>query len=811
MTKDGSGGINTPDPRTPLVLGKAISMDTDTLAPASDDNSVTDPVCGMSVSSTSPYQASYQGQSYYFCCDGCQKLFVSNPQQYLQPAGNKSASPHGHHHSQPKAPGKAAAGAAASGYTCPMHPEGQSDKPGICPLCGMALEPVQPSLDEQENPELVDFRRRFWRSLPFSLVVFVLAMLGMSISGLSLAWRNWLELLLSLPVVLWAGRPFFQRGWQSLHQRSPNMWTLISLGTGAAFVYSLAGTLLPGIFPASFRNQGQVEVYFEACVVIVSLTLMGQILELKARSRTSEAIKALLKQVPKTTSRVKADGSEEQVPIEDIVIGDQLRIRPGEKIPVDGLVLDGRSTVDEAMLTGESLPVVKLPGDNLIGATLNNNGTLLIQAQRVGSDTVLAQIVALVVAAQRSKAPMQRLADRVSGYFVLAVVAIALLTLFGWGLWGPAPSWAHGLINAVSVLIIACPCALGLATPMSIMVSTGMGARRGVLFHDATAIETLDRMDTLMVDKTGTLTQGEPSYAGGISTSKLDENELLQVAASLEQYSEHPLAKALLAAVKKRGLKLQTITDFESLPGLGIQGQWQGRPVAVGNGQFMEQLGVNPDAVRTALRLWPQQHASGIFLGVDGQLAGLLAVADPIKPNTSSALDALREQGIEIILASGDAETAVKKVAKSLGITQALGGMSPQDKLQQLEQLQRQGHVVAMAGDGINDAPALAGADVGIAMGNGTDVAMSSAQVTLVKGDLKGIVIARKIARATCRNMRQNLWFAFFYNAIGISVAAGLFYPITGWLLSPMVAALAMSLSSVSVIANALRLRLAAI
>ena len=749
-----------------------------------------DPVCGMTVTEKSAHAHVHSGHSYYFCSAGCKTKFAASPQKYL---------------AAPEAPPQAAVAGAT--YTCPMHPEVRQDHPGSCPKCGMALEPEMPSLDEAENPELLDFRRRFWWTLPLSITVMVLAMLGHRFHWFDMQVQSWIELVLSLPVVLWAGAPFFVRGWQSLRNRSPNMWTLISLGTGAAFVYSLVATLAPQVFPASFMSMGRVAVYFEAAATIISLTLLGQLLELKARSQTSAAIKSLLGLAPKTARRIADDGSEADIPLTHVHIGDRLRVRPGEKVPVDGLVLDGSSAVDESMLTGEPMPVTKRSGDKLIGATLNTTGALTMQAERVGSGTMLSQIVQMVVQAQRSKAPMQRMADTVAGYFVGAVVAIALLTLVAWGIFGPAPSWSYGLINAVAVLIIACPCALGLATPMSIMVATGRGATQGVLFRDAAAIENFRQIDTLIVDKTGTLTEGKPVFHSALPLPGFDADGLLRLAASLDQGSEHPLADAIVRAARDKGLALAPVEGFTSASGIGVQGQVEEHALALGNTVLLQQMGISVAALEAQAETLRRGGASVIYLAVDGQLAGLLAVADPIKASTAEALAALTAAGIRIVMATGDGVGTAQAVAQKLGITEVFGEVQPADKLALVVRLQKEGRKVAMAGDGINDAPALAQADVGIAMGTGTDVAMNSAQVTLVKGDLRGIATARALSNATMANMRQNLGFAFVYNALGVPLAAGVLFPWTGWLLSPMVAALAMSLSSASVITNALRLR----
>lgn len=755
-----------------------------------------DPVCGMPATTQSTHRHEHAGQSNFFCSARCRDKFVAAPEQYLKPE------------SLAKAPALPENGPTGTIYTCPMHPEIRQDHPGHCPKCGMALEPVMPSLDDEENPELKDFQRRFWWTLPLTVIVTVLAMFGHQLGWFGMATQSWVELVLSIPIVLWAGWPFFARGWQSVVNRSPNMWTLIGLGTAAAFVYSGVATVAPGVFPQSFVAMGRVAVYFEAAAVIISLTLLGQILELKARSQTSAAIKSLLGLAPKTARRIEADGSEVDVPLTHVHEGDLLRVRPGEKVPVDGLVTEGSSSVDESMLTGEPMPVTKRSGDKLIGATMNTSGALVMRAERVGSATVLAQIVQLVAQAQRSRAPMQRMADHVAGYFVMAVVGIAVLTLLAWGFFGPQPSWVYGLINAVAVLIIACPCALGLATPMSIMVATGRGATQGILFRDAAAIENFRKVDTLIVDKTGTLTEGRPSFNRVVPAAGFSEDEILRLAASLDQGSEHPLADAIVRAAKERGLALSKADSFESSTGIGVRGKVDGKSLALGNTALMAQDGVEIDiSMQGSAEALRQEGASVMSLAVDGRLAGLVAVSDPVKANTPAALETLRAAGIHIIMATGDGQTTAKAVAGGLGITEVYGEVKPADKLALVEKLQAQGRVVAMAGDGINDAPALAKADVGIAMGTGTDVAMNSAQVTLVKGDLRGIATARKLSQATIANMKQNLGFAFIYNSLGVPLAAGLLYPFTGWLLSPMIAALAMSLSSASVIANALRLR----
>jgi Cu+-exporting ATPase len=721
---------------------------------------------------------------------------------------------HTHHaHTAPHGAPAAAPTAHPAGtiYTCPMHPEIRQDHPGHCPKCGMALEPLLPALDDDENPELRDFQRRFWWTLPLTVIVTLLAMFGHRAGWFGMATQSWIELALALPVVLWAGWPFFVRGAQSVAHRSPNMWTLIGLGTGAAFVYSVVATVAPGVFPQSFASMGRVGVYYEAAAVIISLTLLGQLLELKARSQTSAAIKSLLGLAPKTARRIAPDGREEDVPIGHVHVGDLLRVRPGEKVPVDGVVVEGSSAVDESMLTGEPLPVGKRAGDKLIGATLNTSGALVMRSERVGAQTMLSQIVQMVVQAQRSKAPLQRLADRVAGWFVMVVVAIALTTLFAWGLFGPEPSWVYGLINAVAVLIIACPCALGLATPMSIMVATGRAATQGVLFRDAAAIERLRQVDTLIVDKTGTLTEGKPAFHRAIAVPGQADDEVLRLAASLDQGSEHPLADAIVRAARERGLALSKPSQFESSSGIGVRGVVDGRQLALGNSALMQQVGVSVEPLQPQAEALRAEGASVMHLAADGTLLGLLAVSDPVKASTPEALATLQAAGLRVVMATGDGLTTARAVAQRLGLSEAHGEVKPADKLALVQRLQREGRTVAMAGDGINDAPALAQADVGIAMGTGTDVAMNSAAVTLVKGDLRGIATARLLSGATIANMKQNLGFAFVYNALGVPLAAGLLYPFTGWLLSPMVAALAMSLSSASVVFNALRLRRAAL
>ncbi|MDQ1108379.1 Cu+-exporting ATPase [Stenotrophomonas rhizophila] len=755
-------------------------------------NTVKDLVCGMDVNpDTTAHHARHAGSDYHFCSDGCRRKFIAAPQRYLDPAS---------HIAEPVPAGTL--------YTCPMDPEIVQEGPGTCPICGMALEPKMPSLDEGENPELTDFRRRFWWSLPLSIATMTLAMLAMTplLHSVPPGVRVWIELVLATPVVLWAGWPFVQRWAQSIRNRSPNMWTLIGTGVLAAYGYSVVATIAPGLFPPSFQQHGHVGVYFEAAAVIISLTLLGQLMELRARAQTSAAIKALLGLAPKTARVLREDGHEEDVDITALQPGDRLRVRPGEKVPVDGSVLEGRSTVDESMLTGEPVPVAKAVGDTVIGATLNGTGSLVIRAERLGEDSMLAQIVQLVAQAQRSRAPMQRMADKVAYWFVLAVLGVAVLTFFGWGLFGPDPSWTHAVLSAVAVLIIACPCALGLATPMTIMVATGRAAQHGVLFRDAEAIEALRSVDTLVVDKTGTLTEGRPAFRDVKPVPGFAADDVLHWAASLDQGSEHPLAAAIVAEARRRGRPLASVEDFDSLTGLGVRGTVEGRALLLGNAALMADHHISLQLLHADAGQLREAAASVMFLAVDGTLAGLIAVADPIKASTAEAIAQLHRDGLRIVMATGDGTATAEAVARELGLDEVHGEMRPADKAELIRTLQAQGRTVAMAGDGINDAPALASANVGIAMGNGTDVAMSSAQVTLVKGDLRGILRARQLSSASVRNMRQNLGFAFLYNGLGIPVAAGVLYPL-GITMSPMLAAVAMSLSSVSVISNALRLR----
>ena len=752
----------------------------------------TDPVCGMDVAADPQKEIVEAGLSYHFCSAKCMDKFRASPQSYISPAKQESA---------------AVAAPEGTMYTCPMHPEIRQPAPGNCPICGMTLEPVMPALEDEENPELVDFRRRFWWTLPLTVVVTAMAMFIHSFIPGGLPEQSWIELGISTPVVLWAGWPFLVRWLQSIRNRSPNMWTLIGTGVTAAYGYSIVATVAPGIFPQSFVAHGRIGVYFEASAVIVSLTLLGQILELKARSQTSAAIRSLLGLAPKTARRIKQDGTEEDILITHVHIGDTLRVRPGEKVPVDGAVTEGESALDESMLTGEPIPVTKRPGDKLIGATINTSGSLIMRADRIGSQTMLSQIVQMVANAQRSRAPMQRLADVVAGYFVVVVVGIALLTLLAWGFFGPEPSWIYGFVNAVAVLIIACPCALGLATPMSIMAATGRAATQGILFRDAAAIERMRKVDTLIVDKTGTLTQGKPAFDRVVAAPGFDTADVLQLAASIDQGSEHPLAHAIVAEANKQGVALTRPDTFESSSGIGVRGTVSGRRIALGNTALMDAEQVDWHILAVPAQSLRAEGASVMYLACNGQLVGLIAVSDPIKASTAEALKALTDAGIKVIMATGDGMTTARSVAVKLGISELYGEVKPQDKLALVERLQQEGKVVAMAGDGINDAPALAQADVGIAMGTGTDVAINSAHITLVKGDLRAISRARTLSVDTVRNMWQNLGFAFVYNALGIPLAAGVLYPVTGQLLSPMIAALAMSLSSVSVITNALRLR----
>jgi len=769
-------------------------MTTPTTAAAS-----TDPVCGMNVKHEGAKNThSHQDTLYYFCNPRCLDRFVVDPDKYLAPDRAQEAQ------------AEAIPGAI---YICPMDPEVRETSPGSCPICGMALEPelFDPSA-EQDNPELRDMTRRFWLSLVFTLPLFVLAMAEM-VPGVSFPdWLSprrqaWAQLALATPVVLWAGLPFFQRGWTSIISARFNMFTLISVGTIAAYGYSLVATIAPGIFPAAFRHGDAVPVYFEASAVIITLVLLGQVLELRARDRTGNAIRALMELAP-DTARVLTDcGHEKDIPLADVKVGAKLRVRPGEKIPVDGTVVEGSSSVDESMITGEPVPVEKRAGDALTGATINGTGALIMRAERVGAGTVLSQIIQMVVSAQRSRAPIQGLADKVAGYFVPAVVLSALVTFVVWSLWGPAPALGYALVNAVAVLIIACPCALGLATPMSIMVGTGRGASVGVLIKNAESLELLERVDTLVVDKTGTLTEGKPTVGDVLTTGGFERDQVLAWAASVERASEHPLAEALVRAAESDGATITGVDSFRSITGKGVVGNVGERSIAVGNAGLMSELGIDTAEFEARADEFRGSGATAIFVGVDDSLAALIAVSDPIKSTTRQAIEGLHKQGVRIVMLTGDAETTARAIGDQLGIDTVIAGVSPLQKADTVKKLRDEGHVVAMAGDGINDAPALANADVGIAMGTGTDVAMESAGVTLLGGDLRGIVRARKLSSATMSNIRQNLFFAFAYNSVGVPVAAGVLFPITGWLMSPMIAAAAMSLSSVSVIGNALRLQ----
>ncbi len=760
---------------------------------------IRDPVCGMSVAPDGPHRVEHEGKVYRFCCAGCAEKFRADPLRYAGTSGREPA----------PAP-KASVGAR---WTCPMHPEIVRDAPGSCPICGMALERVTPSAEEEENAELSDMRRRFKVSVVLSAPLVVVAMgdllPGRPLMGLaSPRVLSFVELALTTPVVLWGGWPFFVRAWQSLVNRALNMFTLIGLGVGVAYLYSLVATFAPGLFPASFRGEGgEVGTYFEAAAVIVTLVLLGQVLELKARSRTGAAIKALLGLAPKTARRLKSDGTEEDVPLDSVHPGDRLRVRPGEKVPVDGVVLEGSSALDESMVTGESIPVAKGPGDRVIGATINGTGALVMRAEKVGAETLLARIVQMVAEAQRSRAPIQRLADVVAGWFVPAVVGIAVLTFLVWALAGPPPRMAHALIGAVAVLIIACPCALGLATPMSIMVAAGKGATAGVLFRNAEAIEVLRKVDTLVFDKTGTLTEGKPRVASVTPAGGFDETTLLRLAASLEQGSEHPLAGAIVAGATERGLSLAAAKSFASATGKGVTGTVEGRTIALGSRSLLQDLGVEPESLAASAEVLRAGGQTVLFVAVDGKIAGLVGVADPVKGTTPEAIRQLHEEGLRLVMLTGDSRTTAGAVARKLGLDEVLAEVLPDQKVATVRKLQAEGRIVAMAGDGVNDAPALAQAQVGIAMGTGTDVAMESAGVTLVKGDLRGIVRARRLSRATMQNIRQNLFFAFVYNALGVPIAAGVLYPFFGILLSPIIAAAAMSFSSVSVVGNALRLR----
>jgi len=755
---------------------------------------VKDPVCGMSVDPTATaHRASHDGQDYFFCSAGCRTKFIGDPMRYLNPPVE----------AEPAVPGAI--------YTCPMHPEIRQEGPGSCPICGMALEPETVTAEAPPNHELIDFTRRFWVGLVLTLPVFALEMGGhlanlhMFIPG---QMSNWIQFALATPVVLWCGWPFFERGWTSLRTRRLNMFTLIAMGVGVAWLYSVVAVVAPTLFPPAFlKADGSAPVYFEAAAVITVLVLVGQILELRAREQTSGAIRALLDLTPKTARRIRADGVDEDVSLDQIAVGDRLRVRPGEKIPVDGELLEGRVAVDESMVTGESMPVTKDVGDRVVAGALNKTGSFIMRADKVGADTLLAQIVQMVAQAQRSRAPIPRLADTVSGWFVPTVIAIALLAAVVWGLVGPEPRLSYALVAAVSVLIIACPCALGLATPISIMVGVGRGAHAGVLIKNAEALERFEKVDTLVLDKTGTLTEGRPSVTAILPAQGFVEADILRLSASLERGSEHPLADAIVRAAKDRDIPLTEAADFDSPIGRGVRGTIEGRQVALGNTRFLGELSIDVSALEPKAEALRHDGATAIFVAIDGKAAGVIGIADPIKATTPAAILALKAAGLRLVMMTGDNRTTAEAVARRLGIDEVQAEVLPQDKASVVQQLRSQGRIVAMGGDGVNDAPALAAADVGVAMGAGSDVAIESAGVTLLGGDLQGIVRARRLSRAVMGNIRQNLVFAFGYNALGIPVAAGLLYPVFGWLLSPALAALAMALSSVSVIGNALRLR----
>jgi Cu+-exporting ATPase len=764
---------------------------------AKDSNAaatVIDPVCGMTVDpAKTAHHAEHAGNAYHFCSAGCRTKFVANPDAYL---GDK-----------PKPEPMATPGAI---WTCPMHPQIRQEGPGTCPLCGMALEPEEPSLDDAPNPELVDFTRRLWVAGALTIPLLVVSMFA-EMSGLHLvgpAASPWVQLALTAPIVLWAGWPFFERGWTSVRTRHLNMFTLIAIGVGAAFLYSLVATIVPGIFPATFRMQGgMVPVYYEAAGVVVTLVLLGQVLELRARAATGRAIRALMDLAPKTARRLRADGSEEEVGLAEVAVGDRLRVRPGEAIPVDGVVVEGRSSVDESMLTGEPAPVLKEVETAVTGGTVNGTGSLVMQARAVGSDTMLARIVRMVAEAQRSRAPIQAVADRVSGWFVPLVVLISIATFITWSLIGPEPRMGHAILNAIAVLVIACPCALGLATPMSIMVGTGRGAHAGVLVKNAEALQALEKVDTLVIDKTGTLTEGKPTLVGIETVSGFDENDMLALAASVEAQSEHPLAHGILNGAKGRGLPIDDVTDFESQTGLGVSAMVDRRRVVIGNAPQMKRVGADSAPLDAAADRHRSEGAGVILVAIDGTLAGLLAVADPVRASARDAIAALRAEGLRVVMLTGDNRGTADAVARAVGgLDDVHADLRPEDKARIIGELKASGAKVAMAGDGINDAPALAAADVGLAMGTGTDVAIESAGMTLTRGDLSAIVRARKLARATMRNIRQNLFFSFLFNGIGVPVAAGVLYPVAGILLSPMLAGAAMALSSFTVVLNALRL-----
>jgi Cu+-exporting ATPase len=758
------------------------------------NNAMRDPVCGMTVDpATAKHRFDYEGETYYFCSAGCRTKFAADPTAYLGDAKPKTDVPEG------------------TIYTCPMHPEIRQVGPGSCPICGMALEPDVVSLDAPPNPELADMTRRFWIGLALALPAIVLEMGGHLVGGHGLidpTLSNWIQLVFATPVVVWAGWPFFVRGWQSLVTRNLNMFTLIAIGTGVAYVYSLVGTIAPGLFPATFRgHDGAVAVYFESAAVITVLVLLGQVLELRAREATSGAIKALLQLAPKTARLVDDNGADHEVQIDSLKVGDKLRVRPGEKVPVDGIMLEGRSSLDESLVTGESMPVGKETGDKVIAGTLNQSGSFVMRADKVGRDTLLSQIVKMVADAQRSRAPIQRLADQVAGWFVPSVIVMALIAFAVWAAFGPEPRMAFGLVAAVSVLIIACPCALGLATPMSIMVGVGRGAHAGVLIRNAEALERMEKIDTLVVDKTGTLTEGKPKVVSVVAAGGFQDTDILRLAASVERASEHPLADAIVRAAKERNLDLSKVDEFDSPTGKGATGKVDGKAILLGNANYLASLGIETQPLQEQAERLRGDGATVINIAVDGKLAGLFAIADPVKASTPDALKALAAEGIKVIMLTGDNRTTASAVARKLGIADVEAEVLPDQKSAVVVKLQKAGRVVAMAGDGVNDAPALAAAEVGIAMGTGTDVAMESAGITLLQGDLGGIVRARRLSQATMRNIRQNLFFAFVYNAAGIPIAAGILYPAFGLLLSPIIAAAAMALSSVSVVGNALRLR----
>ncbi len=833
-------------------------------------DNVLDPVCGMTVDpATAKAQAQHDGTTYYFCCNGCATKFKADPQKYLAAPGSspmrpmttspvisiggmkraahpepRTPSPERTPSAEPGAlnrkgtlyicpmdpevqsptpgpcpicgmalePAVSAAPVAAVEYVCPMHPEVVSDRPGACPKCGMALEPRVASIEEAPNPELVDMTRRFWIGVTLGLPVFVLTMGDMLSGGtlshrIGMAWANWIGLVLATPVVLWCGKPFFERMWTSFVNASPNMFTLIGIGVGSAYLYSAVATVAPGVFPAGFRVHGAVDTYFDTTVVITVLVLLGQVLEIRARHRTGAAIRQLLGMAPKTARIVRADGREEDVPLPLVQVGDVLRVRPGGKVPVDGVVVDGGAAVDESMVTGESIPVDKHPGDRVIGATIASTGTFTMRAERVGGETLLAQIVQMVGDAQRTRAPIQRVADRIAAYFVPGVVIAAVLTFIVWGLVGPTPRFAHALVNAVAVLIIACPCALGLATPMAIMVGTGQGAKAGVLIRNAEALEQLSRVDTLIIDKTGTLTEGRPTVTAVELTDGWGERDLLRIAAGVERGSEHPLAAAIVSAAEQRGLTIPPVSDFAATTGRGVGGTVEGRRVILGTLDLMRERGIDAGPLAGRADALRKGGHTVLVAAVDGAVAGLIAVADPVRATTAEAVKQLRAEGLRIVMLTGDNRVTAAAIASRLGIDEVEAEVLPGDKREVVARLQREGHLVAMAGDGVNDAPALAQATVGIAMGTGTDVAIESAGITLVKGDLRGIIRARRLSRATLRNIRQNLFLAFVYNTVGVPVAAGLLYPFAGLLISPIWASAAMTLSSLSVISNALRLR----